>query len=406
MSAPSDLRPDLVLRPGLLIDGVAETARTGWELGVSGGRITHVGPVGTGSVAGRQIVDLPHATLIPGLIDCHVHYLFDPRIETGNSVELASTQPTETLMLVGARNARLALQAGVTTARSAGAPRDLDIALAAGIARSDVIGPRLLPAGRAVTITGGHGSPFGLIADSAPEMVRAVRRLVGAGAQVIKAVASEAAMLTDDRAGVAEMSAAELSALVAEAGRLRRKVMAHAQDSVSVRAAAEAGVASIEHAFLADEAALAAVARSGVALTPTLVVTDVYRSLPKLSVDQQRRQEELAMLHRSSCETAIGMGIPIVTGTDCGLRGVGPDLVWREVELLTEHGMTAMEALRGATIRAARLLGLESEIGSLEEGKQADLVAVNGDPTADPGCLSDPVLVMQKGVLVSDRRPV
>jgi imidazolonepropionase-like amidohydrolase len=394
----------VVLRPEWLIDGIAPEARGNHEVWTHGRDIVHAGPIGRPTPPDATIVAMPGMTLLPGLIDCHVHYLFDSEVERGNSVELAAGTPAGEAVLIGARNSRRALEAGITTARSAGAPDDLDIVLSAAIDRGDIPGPRLLASGRAVTITGGHGTPFGITADDPTEAIRAVRTLVAAGAQVIKAVASEAAMLTNERAGVPELSAAELAAIVSEASRLGRSVLAHAQDSASVSAAASAGVASIEHAFLADEESLVAVAASGVALTPTLVVTDVYRSLENLSGDQRSRQEAVAVAHRASCQKAIELGIPIIAGTDCGLRGVHPDLLWREMVLLGDHGLPAIDVIRAATSLAARVLGLTEEVGSVQAGKRADLVVVGGQPLEDLRVLSRPMFVMHNGDVVMDRR--
>lgn len=390
-----------VLRPERVIDGFGDRALVGQQVSVVGDRIVEVGPsVGE---TGARGTDLPGATALPGLIDCHVHYLFDPEVERGNSVELAARRTTADLMMTGARNARVALSAGVTTARSGGAPRDLDISLAAGIAAGDISGPRLLPAGRAVTITGGHGTPFGAVADTIPQMVRVVRQLIAGGAEVIKVVASEAAMLTDDRAGVAEMDAEEIAAIVREAGRLGRRVLVHAQDDVSVEAAAQAGATSVEHAFLASDHALRVLADSGSALTPTLVVTDVYSSLPGLDPAQQARQAELSVAHRRSCEEAVRLGIPLVAGTDCGLRGVRADMISREIELLVDHGLSPMEAVRAATSRAAEVLGLDGQVGTVAAGMTADLIVVDGDPLVDVTVLRRPLLVITRGRVVVDR---
>lgn len=394
---------DMVLRPQWLVDGVSSEAIEGSEVRISQGRIVHVGPAGATSTDGARVIDLPGRSLLPGLIDCHTHYPLDGSLPSGNSVELATREPSEKLMLVAARNARIAVEAGVTTARSAGAPRQLDIPLSEAIDRGDVPGPRLLAAGQSITITGGHGMHFGMEADSVTEMVRAVRTQVAAGAQVIKAIASEAAQRVDSVAGIPEMTATELTAIVTDAARLRRRVLAHAQGSDSVKAAAAAGVASVEHAFLADDDALDALARSGVALCPTLVVTDVSHRLGNMTPAQQERNAVLLESHRRSASTAIRLGIPIITGTDCGVRGLTPDLVWREVAILAELGMTLMDALKAATSVSARILGVADEVGTIEDGKRADVVIAAGNVTDTIEGLSEPELVMKDGSVVIDR---
>jgi imidazolonepropionase-like amidohydrolase len=219
------------------------------------------------------------------------------------------------------------------------------------------------------------------------------------GARVIKAVASEAAMLTSEVAGVQELSETELRVIVEEAARLRCRVLAHAQSDDAVRAAARAGVASIEHAFLADEATLELVAASGVTLVPTLTVTDVWRSLPGLSEERRARQTTLERLHRRSCETAVRLGIPLATGTDTGVTGVRPGMVAREIRLLHEHGLGTMDAIIAGTATGARLLGVDAETGSIGVGKSADLVLVDGDPLTDLRRLERPVMVLRAGAL-------
>jgi len=306
------------------------------------------------------------------------------------------------IVLRAAGAARRALESGVTTTRSAGSPGAFDYMLRDAITAGFVQGPRILAAGPAMTITGGHGWPFGRECDSVTEFIRGVRANVRDGAEVIKAVASEAAMLSgwDQGAGGAEMTEDELRAVVDEAARLHRRVLAHAQGGEAVRRAARAGVASVEHAFLAEEADLEVLKASGATLVPTLSVTDVWRTIEGLTPVSRSRQDYIEPLHRRSCETAIRMGIPIATGTDCGVRGVTSDMVAREVRLIHEHGASAMTAIHGATSIAARTLGLEAEIGTVEPGKRADLLLVDGDPLSDLRRLERVRVVVKGGEVV------
>lgn len=401
---PADLSngasPTVVIRGARLIDGTGAETRTGLDVFVEGDRIAAMAPTDPAASPRREVrvIDGSGGTLLPGLIDCHAHYTIDPTADDG--FLLYNAERVEQLILRAAGMAGRALAAGVTTARSAGSPANLDVVLSAAIAAGQVPGPRLLAAGPALTITGGHGYLFGREADGELEFIRAVRANVRDGAEVIKIVASEAAMITTSVAGVEEVSAAELVAVVKEAERLHRRVLSHAQNSESVMRSARAGVASVEHAFLADEAALETLVEHGTTLVPTLTVTDVWHDLPGLTSAERARQDEIERLHRRSCETAIRLGVEVAAGTDTGVRGVMPEMVWREVVLLHDHGATPMQAIRAATSTAARLLGIEADVGTIEPGKRADLILVDGDPLQDLRLLAHPRLVMQAGRLV------
>ena len=392
----------VVLRPDRVLDMVTGRSAQHSEVVVDQGRIAAVRPVGSvpDDDLGDRLVRLAGMTLLPGLIDVHCHYTIDPDLPDG--ITRGSQDPAEHCVLVGARSAREALQSGVTTARSGGASRGLDVPLAHAIRDGLISGPRLIPAGPAVTITGGHGLHFGVQADGVVGLVAALRGVVRDGAEVIKLVASEAAMLVGTNAAVPELTEEELVALVAEARRLGRRVLAHAQSAEAVTAAARAGVDSVEHAFLADEAALEELARSGSFLTPTLTVTDVYSMLDDLPLERRERQSLLSERHRRSCERAIELGIPLAAGTDCGVPSVYSSMIAREVRLMTEHGLPAPEAIAAATSGAARLLGVEEQVGTIRPGLSADLIAVEGDPLEEIRALEAVKMVVQGGRVVRD----
>jgi len=391
----------LVFEDVRLIDGLAADARDHVDVTVEDGRIGSIEDHRPRDHAeGVGVVKGSGHSLLPGLIDCHAHYTIDASLEVADGIAESATNPPERAAFIGARNARLALFSGVTTARSAGAAHGMDVPLRDAIERGEISGPRMRAAGPSITITGGHGWKFGLQADGVPELVKAVRTICRDGADHLKIVASEAAMLTSAVAGVEELTEPEIRAIVAEAARLHRRVMAHAQNSAAVVAAARGGVASVEHAFLADGDALEVLAASGACLTPTLTVTDVYRTIPDLSEARRARQREIEKAHRWSCQTAIALGIPLVAGTDCGVRGVLPTMLPREVRNLHDHGLPAMEAIKAATSRAARLLGVDGEVGTVEVGKRADLLLVAGDPLADLRALEAVAAVVQGGAIV------
>lgn len=396
-----------------VIDGVGNAARDEVDVVVDDERITAIVRNGTAwpeaatvvpDNAAPTIINGAGSTLLPGLIDAHAHYTFDP---TEGSIAAIARRSDAEIVLAAAGHAARALRAGITTARGAGSIRNLELVLRDAIAAGQVPGPRLVGAGSAIGITGGHGHQFGIEADGELALTRAVRQQVRDGADVIKIVASEAAMLTTTGLapgqlvyGDAELTESEIGAIVAEARRLHVRVMSHAQGSESVIASARGGVDSVEHAWLADRAAIEALAASGAFLVPTLVVTDVNRDLPGLTPTQRERQELIERRHRASTEAAIELGVPIATGTDTGEVGVTADMVWREIVLLHDHGASPMAAIKAATSGAARLLGLDAEIGSVAPGKRADLMLVDGDPLADLARLQAPRVVMQAGRVV------
>jgi imidazolonepropionase-like amidohydrolase len=397
----------VLIRAVRVIDGVGDDPLPSLDVLVADGRIMEISAhdpareVPTGS----PVVEGLGRTLLPGLIDAHAHYTFDP---TEGSLQAIASRSDADILAAAAGHAARALRAGVTTARGAGSIRNLECSLRDSIAAGRVAGPRIVAAGTAVGSVGGHGSAFGLEAEGQAGLAAATRQVISDGADVVKVVASEAAMLTTTGLppgamvfGAPELSADELRAIVETATALGRRVMSHAQDSESVRRSVEAGVASVEHAWLADEGAIESLAASGAYLVPTLVVTDVNRTLPGLTPVQRERQDLIERLHRVSTETAIRLGVPLATGTDTGEVGVTADMVWREVILLYDHGALPMTAIKAATSSAARLLGVDRETGSIEVGKVADLVLVEGDPIVELSRLASPVAVWQGGRSVS-----
>jgi imidazolonepropionase-like amidohydrolase len=397
----------VLIRAVRVIDGIGDEPLPSRDVLVVDGRIAEISAHDPAREvpAGTSVVDGDGRTVLPGLIDAHAHYTFDP---TEGSIQAIARRSDAEILAAAADHAARALRAGVTTSRGAGSIRNLECSLRDAIAAGRVAGPRIVAAGTAVGSVGGHGSAFGLEAEGPEAVAAATRQVVANGADVVKVVASEAAMLTTTGLppgamvfGAPELSADELRAIVETAGELDRRVMSHAQDSESVRRSVQAGVASVEHAWLADEGAIEALAASGAYLVPTLVVTDVNRTLPGLTPVQRERQDLIERLHRVSTETAIRLGVPLAAGTDTGEVGVTADMVWREIALIHDHGASAMAAIKAATSSAARLLGVDRDTGSIEVGKLADLVLLEGDPLVDLSRLASPVAVWQGGRSVS-----
>jgi imidazolonepropionase-like amidohydrolase len=396
----------LVIEAVRVIDGIAHRTLDDMDVVVDGDRITAVVRYGTpleGPLEGLavQVIDGRDRTLLPGLIDAHAHYTFDP---TEGSLQAIAERRDAEILESAEGHAAVAFRAGITTARGAGSIRGLELVLRNRIAAGLTVGPRIVAAGTAIGAPDGHGIGFGVGARGAAALAAATNAVIDGGADVVKIVASEAAMLTTtghadtrDVFGRPELDEAEVRAIVTVAHQRGLRVMAHAQDSESVSLCARAGVDSIEHAWLADRAAIETMAKHGTTLVPTLAVTDVNRTLAGLTPIQRERQDLIEARHRASCEMAIELGVPLATGTDTGEVGVTADMVWREIALLVAHGATPMAAIKAATSGAARLLGLEAEVGRVAPGYRADLVLVDGDPLADVATLGRPVEVFAGG---------
>jgi len=391
----------IIFRDCRLIDGASDHAREHCDVIVDGGKIAAIENTRERSAAEHKVIPAAGYTLLPGLIDCHSHYTIDPYAD--DYFDLVQRESDAMVVMRAARCAREALQSGVTTTRDAGAPRQLNNVVRDAIEGSLIPGPRILSSGDAITITGGHGWKFGREADGIVELQKAVREQVRDGADVVKIIASEAAMLTTAEAGVEELTQEEIEVLVHEARRLGRRIFSHAQNSTSVIRSARGGVDSVEHAFLANEEATSVMKECGTTLVPTLTVTVATLEQSNLSPVYRDRMLAIRESQWASCERAIQYGVNVCAGTDCGVPGVLPGMLWREICLLHERGLSEMDALRAATSRAAELLGIESEVGSVEPNKQADLILVQGNPLEDLSRLSTVDLVMKEGKIAHSR---
>ncbi|MBI4637555.1 MAG: amidohydrolase family protein [Candidatus Rokubacteria bacterium] len=407
-----------ILRGGTLVDGTGAPPVRDAAVLIQGGRIESVTPAGTiGSPEAAEIIDVSGLTILPGLIDCHDHLAL-------HGYDLARRwgldEPQSTRHLRTARVASRVLASGYTAVRDAGG---LDAGFRFAIEEGLIAGPRLVLSIAIVSPTGGIGdriSPSGhgctvppdlalpsAVADGVEGVKTTVRAMVRAGADVIKCATTGGA---SSRAGHGPRDAAfdadELRALVDEAHALERRVMCHALGGRGLRLAVEAGVDSIEHGCYLDEdpELIAMMAERGTFFVPTLTVYEYHRESAQRHVRERARA--LRAHHLESVRRTLAAGVRIVAGTDAGGHGHPGNAV--ELEHLIEAGMSAMQALQAATGRAAECLGLEREIGTVEKGKWADLVVVDGDPLRDVRVLQDPSrirLVLKAGETIGPREP-
>jgi imidazolonepropionase-like amidohydrolase len=362
-----------VIRAGRLIDGTGGAVQRDRALYVEDGRIVGIEAAGE-APSDAELIDLSGLSVIPGLIDCHVHLVFSRSAYPLGDLLVEDDQQ---LLMRGVAAAREALGGGITTVRDLGGRGGVTFRLRDAIAAELIAGPRILAAGSPITITGGHCHFLGLEADDEAGVRLAARRQLKSGANCLKIMATGGRMTPGTNPGMAQYSVAELRAAVDEAQRAHVTLAAHALGTPGIRNATLAGVNTIEHCnWLGpdgtvefDESVAAQMAEQGTGVVPTLV--PLNRSAPTL------REQVLDCMRRM-----VTLGVPIVAGTDAGVSLVPFDSLAGELEIyVADLGLTPIQAIQAATGTAARVLGLGGTLGTLEPGRAADLVAVEGDPS-------------------------
>ncbi|MFL6298556.1 MAG: amidohydrolase family protein [Actinomycetes bacterium] len=393
MTGPATPDP-LVLRAPRLLDGTGTPAVTDAALLVEGGRIAYAGPAaGLPEGAGRlPSLEFPGATLLPGLVDAHVHLVAsgDPDLAAG----LPKTEAERTLAAVV--NARRNLDRGVTLVRDLGAPRAEAVLVGRAVEESALAGPRVVAAGPAVTMTGGHIPYLGRVTDGVDAMRAAVRANLALGARCIKVVATGGVLTPGVDPRKPAYTQAELDALVDEAHRLGLTVAAHAIGEGGVAAALRAGVDSIEHGMFLDEAAIELLLATGARLSATFSAPYGILSGPSVPGWIKDRARPAAEAQARSFQAAVQAGVPVVAGTDAGTPDNHHGGVAREVGFMVEAGLDVLRGVRAATAEGADLLGVDDR-GVLQRGAAADVLVAGGDVAADVAALQRVVAVFQDG---------
>ncbi|HUK86713.1 MAG TPA: amidohydrolase family protein [Terriglobales bacterium] len=399
----------VVVHAGKLLDVRTGQTLTHQAIVIQGERIVSVGPEAEARVpAGATVIELPNATVLPGLIDAHTHLTFDPVFGYSS---LGISIPREAL--TGAKNARVTLEAGFTTVRNVGARGYADIALRDAINAGDVPGPRIDASGPALSITGGHCDndllpyEYHATSDGAADGVEAVqhkvREIIKYGADVIKVCATGGVLSKGDDPQASQYTLEEMKAIVADAHRLGRKVAAHAHGAQGILWATEAGVDSIEHGSYIDDAGIAAMKQHGTYLVPTQYLADWMQEhineIPILE-SSKKKMMEVTPQSRRNVARAMASGVKIAFGTDAAVYPHG--LNAHEFAVYVRMGMTPLAAIQAGTVNAADLLGWSDRVGSLEPGHYADLIAVDGDPLQDITTLQRVKFVMKGGAVVKD----
>jgi imidazolonepropionase-like amidohydrolase len=387
----------------LVIDGTGAKLERATVV-VDGDRIAAVGPDSRVKIPQRsRVIEGQGRALLPGLIDCHVHYCLDASPDAIRSLE--QDDPTVTAFKAVA-HARATLVAGITTVRDVGSRGHISISVARAIKAGLFPGPRTLNAGLVICMPSGHAWFIGRQAAGPDEIVKAVREQVSAGADVIKFIATGGVLTPGTSPSAAQLTPEELRAGVEEAVREGRRVAAHAHGAEGMKNALRAGVHSIEHGTLLDDEALDLFLERRTFLVPTLSAIQSgfeHGKTGGMPDDALEKCAGMAEAQRKSFRKAVKAGVRIAMGTDAGtpLNPHGRNA--QELRRMAQFGMTAMQAIEAATRSAATLLGLEQEIGTVEAGKQADLLVVKGNPLDDIALLEVPArleYVIQGGKIV------
>ncbi|WP_040226883.1 metal-dependent hydrolase family protein [Bhargavaea cecembensis] len=390
-----------IIENGSIIDGTGSEPIQGIVV-TDGDKIAYVGDASGYTKSGDEtVIDAAGKTVLPGFIDTHIHMMFEYA-----PLEKRLTTPFSYMYYQAMKYMKATLDAGVTSVRDA---LGTDLGVKRAIDDGLINGPRVQLSINALTITGGHGdgmqingdvldiSPSGYrgmpngIADGVDEVRKKTREMLRAGAEVIKVHATGGVMSPTDHPEFTQYSFEELSAIVEEA-RFRKgvKVMAHAQGAEGIKNAVRAGVHSIEHGIYIDEEAIELMKEHGTYLVPTLLApVSVLETADEVGMPQSavEKAKEVIEAHKESFARAYKAGVKIAMGTDAGVFKHGTNL--RELGLMVDDGMTPMDAIVASTKVAAECMGWEDKVGTLEEGKLADVVIVDGNPLEDVYVLAD-----------------
>jgi len=406
----------VLVQAGSLIDGRSDTPRREVTIVVEGERIVDVVAGYKPAAAGETVVDLRQLTVVPGLIDMHVH--LDGQLSPTSYIERFTLNPAD-LALQAAKNARTTLRAGFTTVRNLGDGYNVTVSLREAIRKGWVEGPRIYTAGKSLATTGGHADPTNGFAAAighdpgpaegvvnGPEDARkAVRQRYKDGADLIKLTATGGVLSLARNADNPQFTDDELKAVVETAKDYGFPVAVHAHGAEGMKRAIRAGVDSIEHGTRLDDEVVKLMLEHGTYLVATLEAgrfTGEMAKVPGWFPEVVRpKAAAIGAVGAQGFARAYKAGVKIAFGTDTGVSPHGDNA--KEFVYMVEAGMSPMKAIQAATLEAAKLLRAESDLGTIEKGKLADLVAVTRDPLADVSALQDVAFVMKGGAIV--KRP-
>ncbi|MBY0121689.1 amidohydrolase family protein [Bacillus sp. S/N-304-OC-R1] len=343
-------------------------------------------------------IDGTGLTILPGLIDSHVHLGMDASPDPFLSMK--DEGPADIAYLAVQQGYEF-LKAGITAIRNLGTRYNADIAYRNAVSSGKIIGPKVFAAGSPIVMTGGHGHVMAIEADGCDEVRKAARSQLKAGADLLKVMATGGVLTQGNEPGATQFSEEELRCICQEAAKVSKTTAAHTIGTEGIKNAIRAGVTTIEHAYLLDEEAVELMLKMGTYLVPTLLAPTLILDKPGTVPDYMiSKVKKIINDHKISFQMAYKAGVPIAAGTDAGTPFNFPGLLAKELSLMIEYGMTPRKAIYSATLGAAKAVQMDHKIGSIQIGKEADLTIVRGNPLENIHNLCEPVYVFLNGRMV------
>jgi imidazolonepropionase-like amidohydrolase len=380
-----------------LIDGDTDVLQKDVCIILEGDKISEVSTEAPSSTQDDEIIDCTGKYVLPGLIDTHVHLVWDG---SANPQAVIHHAPDESITLDAYSHALDTLRLGVTTVRDLGAPRGTVLQLRNKINAGKLFGPTIISSGPPIVMTGGHVHYLGYESDGESEVRKNTRRVLKEGADLIKVMATGGIYTEGEEPGSVQLNIDELSAIKEEALKKNKKVAAHADGLEGIMNCLEVGIDTIEHGIYADRNALEIMKHQGTYLVPTIKVMRQLTSSPDIPEWALKKAKVILEPHFEMLKQAVDIGVKIATGTDCGSPLTPPRYYFDEMLIMEEAGMSRMEVIKASTSIAAECIG-RPDMGVIAAGKKADLLIVDENPIDDLEILKKDKKVIKNGVSVS-----
>jgi imidazolonepropionase-like amidohydrolase len=380
-----------------IIDGVNDSIIENAFIKIEEGKIIEVQQGVPKQTEGFEVLDCTGKFVLPGLIDCHVHLVWNG---SADPQAVIKHEENDRIVLEAYKHALDTLRLGVTTVRDLGAPDRTVLHVRDVINSNLLVGPTIIASGAPICMTGGHVHYLGYESDGADEVRKNTRKVLKEGADLVKVMATGGIYTKGEEPGSVQLTIDELSAAKEEALKKNKKVAAHADGLEGIMNCLEVGIDTIEHGIYADRQALEIMKNQGTFLVPTMAVMRQLTSSPDIPAFALEKAKQVVEPHFNMLKEAVHIGVKIATGTDCGSPLTPPAYYFDELAIMHEAGMSPMDVIQASTSVAAECLGVEDQIGSISSGKLADLLIVDKNPLEDLSHLRADKQIMKNGVFV------